>query len=79
MTPVGNQMAGPQKTARQKILQSEKEAAAGRTSLSPGSVQRNFETRQWAEKVQVRAAGRASSSPGNEQRNFESRQQAEKV
>jgi hypothetical protein len=62
-------MAGPQKTARQKILQSEKEAAAGRTSLSPGSVQRNFETRQWAEK---------SSSPGSGQSKFESRQRAEK-
>ena len=79
MTPVGNRTAGPQKTARQKILRSEKEAAAGRTSSSPGSVQRNFESRQWAEQVRVQAVSRESLSPGSGQNKFKSRQQAEQV
>ena len=69
-------MAGPQKTARQKILLSEKEAAAGRASSSPGSGQSKFKSGEGAGQVTVQAAGRASrasSNPGSWQSRFESR------
>jgi len=78
-TPVGNRTARQEKTARQKILQSEKEAAAGRTISIPGSVQRNFESRKRAEHVRVQTAGRTCSSPGSGQDKLKSRQRAEKV
>ena len=55
---------GPQKTAREKLLWSEKEAAAGRTVSSPGSEQSKFESRQRAEQVLVQAADRAGSNQG---------------
>jgi len=62
-TPIGIRKAGPQKTTRQKILRSEKEAAAGRASSRPDSGQGTFETKQRSGQVRVKdqAAGRASS------------------
>jgi hypothetical protein len=47
-------MAGPQKTARQKLLHSKKEAAAGRAVLSPGNGQSKFEFRLWVERIGVK-------------------------
>jgi len=56
---------GTTETPRQKILRSEKEAAAGRASSSPGGEQSEFESRRQAEQVRVQEVSRASSSPSS--------------